>query len=66
MQILLVKHGNLILLILKYLHGVLLEVANALLTLLVRNLGDAMSVATVENAHRLLGDRVCVILERAV
>jgi len=42
-------------------------VAYALLaSLLVRNLGDAMSVSTVENTHRLLGDRVCMILERAV
>jgi hypothetical protein len=45
---------------------VLLEVTNALLALLVRNLGDAMSVATVENTHRLLRDRVRMILERAV
>ena len=43
-----------------------LEVTNALLALLVRYLGDTMGVAAVKDAHRLLGDGVRVILERAV
>lgn len=44
----------------------LIDVANALLTLLIRNLRDTVSVTTIENAHRLLGNRVCMILQRAV
>lgn len=66
MKILLVEHGDLVLLVLKYLRGVRLEMTYALLALLVRNLGDAMSVATVKNTHRLLGNGVSMILERAV